>query len=233
MMIIKEKVSWQTAVPFITDVLAILIAIWAVPAFAQQFQVPSGLNALFIGIAYGLFAIGILRLRKLETDRGNTPFGLHIPQNGRIILGIIFAIGMMLFLSNQFGYLDLMFTDPYRLGEGQAAVFFVFAPSAWLGVSLIYVPVLAFKVSTTVSLEDSNYWGRAIFGLVMTNVLLILGTAQLSTALAGMGFLWRIIGAALLTLWFMPARWVYTEKRPSANSLISFVLLLLTCVLLR
>jgi hypothetical protein len=115
------------------------------------------------------------------------------------------------------------------LGEGQAAAFFVFAPSAWLGVSLFYIPVLAFTVTTTVALDTGRYTIQSLFGLLAVNEMLLFAAAQLK-ALAGESSLgWFVSSLVLLTIWFGPPRWLYAEKRPNFLSLLTFALLIGWC----
>jgi amino acid transporter len=151
----KTITSPQTAVPFLADLFMLILALIFVTPIAQKFGTPSGLNTLLVGLGYILFCIGVFRLRKLENDltkleQSSRLLQFLMERRTRMVLGVLFGIGMMLFISQQFGYLELLFTDPYSLGEGQAAAFFVFAPSAWLGVSLFYIPVLAFTVTPTI-----------------------------------------------------------------------------------
>jgi hypothetical protein len=229
----KTITSWQTAVPFLADLFMLILALIFVIPIAQKFGTPSGLNTLLVGLGYILFCIGVFRLRKLEND----PTKLEQPsrllqflmeRRTRMVLGVLFGIGMMLFISQQLGYLELLFTDPYSLGEGQAAAFFVFAPSAWLGVSLFYIPVLAFTVTPTIAAHTSQYMGQSLFALLATNGLLLLGTAQLRAVSSG-GFGWFVLALILLLIWFAPPRLVYVEKQASALPLLTFLPLLLTC----
>jgi hypothetical protein len=137
---------------------------------------------------------------------------------------------MMLFISQQLGYLDLIFTDPYSLGEGQAAAFFVFAPSAWLGVSLFYILVLAFTVTPSIAPDTNRHAYQALYALLAMNVMLLVATAQLKALNSSGSGSWFVLSLLLLLVWFGPPRWLYSEKRPNPPlSLITFVLLILVC----
>jgi hypothetical protein len=225
----KVVQNGQLAIPIVADGLAIILSFFLLPALANQLTTPSGSNALIILVGYILFCIGVLLLRKLAAKPDSSDRPVRFTRQGYIVLAVLFGIGMMLFISQQLGYLDLLFTDPYSLGEGQAAAFFVFAPSAWLGVSLFYIPVLAFTVTTTVALNTGRYTIQSLFGLLAVNEMLLLAAAQLK-ALAGESSLgWFVLSLVLLTIWFGPPRWLYAEKRPNFLSLLTFALLIGWC----
>ena len=216
----------QGAIPLLADGLAFILSLSLLPSLANRFTTPSGLNALLILAGYVLFCSGVFLLRKLCSKSGGPA---RLPRQLFIILAIFFGISMMLFLSQQLGYLDLIFTDPYSLGEGQAAAFFVFAPSAWLGVSLFYIPVLAFTVTPTVAPDSGRYTFQSLFGLLAVNGMLLLAAAQLRALASGGGAGWFVSSLVLLTIWFGPPRWLYDVKRPNPLSFLTFALLVAWC----
>ena len=214
----KTVANGQAAIPILADSLALILLFTILPSLAEQFTTPSGLNALLVLIGYIFFCVGVFLLRKLEGDSERADKPMKLSRQAYIILAILFGIGMMLFLSQQLGYLDLIFTDPYSLGEGQAAAFFVFAPSAWLGVSLFYIPVLAFTVTPDVSPESQRYTWQSLFGLLAVNGMLLLAAAQLKALSGGAGGLgWLVLALLLLTIWFGPPRWLRHVQAPKAG----------------
>jgi hypothetical protein len=221
----KAVQNGQLAIPLLADGLAFILSFSLLPFLANRFITPSGLNALLIFVGYLLFCSGVLLLRKLCSAPGNPRRSASFPRQLFIILAILFGIGMMLFLSQQLGYLDLIFTDPYSLGEGQAAAFFVFAPSAWLGVSLFYIPVLTFTVTATVAPDSGRYLFQSFFGLLAVNGMLLLAASQLKALASRGGVGWFLLSLILLILWFGPPRWRYEEKQPDLLSPLTFVLL--------
>jgi hypothetical protein len=226
---IKVVQNGQVTIPLLADGLALILSFSLLPPLANRFATPSGLNALLIFTSYLLFCTGVFLLRKLysKPDRSDRP--VRFSRRIFMILAIFFGIGMMLFLSQQLGYLDLIFTDPYSLGEGQAAAFFVFAPGAWLAVSLLYIPVLAFTVTPTVAPNSGRYTLHALFGLLAVNGMLLLAASQLRTFASGGGVAWFVSSLLLLTIWFGPPRWLYQVKRPNPLSFLTFALLLGWC----
>ena len=216
-------------IPLLADGLALGLALWLLPTLAQRFQTPSGSNALVILVGYILFWIGVFLVRKLDDAADKAARPAWLTRQIFTILAILFGIGMMLFIAQQLGYLDLIFTDPYSLGEGQAAAFFVFAPSAWLGVSLFYIPVLAFTVTPTVATNSNRYLWQSLFSLLTIDGMMLLAAAQLKALASNGRFGWFLLSLLLLTIWFGPPRWLYWEKRPFPLSLITFALLLLVC----
>ncbi len=214
------------------DGLTTIILVSLIPNLAEQFRTPSGINALIVLVGYIFYCSGVFLLRKLAARAENnnkTDIPVGMTHRVFMMLAILFGIGMMLFLSQQLGYLDLIFTDPYSLGEGQAAAFFVFAPSAWLGVSLFYIPVLAFKVTPTIAFDSRHYLIQSFYSLLTTNGMLLLAVAQLKVLSDSGGGVWFLLALVLLTVWFGPPRWLYWQKRPSPLPLITFGLLLLIC----
>ena len=219
----------QPIAPLLADSLATILLFWLMPQLARLFSTPSGLNALLVLVGYILFSTGVFLLRKLEGIGDVSEGPIIIPSRRQVFIGlaILFGIGMMLFLAQQLGYLNLIFTDPYSLGEGQAAAFFVFAPSAWLGVSLLYIPVLAFTVTPTIMPGTVRYEIQSLYALLTSNGMLLLAAAQLKALINDGGFGSFIFSLLLLAAWFGPPRWLYWEKRPSLPSLVTFGLLLL------
>ena len=228
-MMTKAVQNGQFAIPLLADGLALILSLPLLPSLANRFTTPSGLNALLIFAGYVLFCSGVFLLRKLadKPDRSDRP--VRFTRQLFIILAIFFGIGMMLFLSQQLGYLDLIFTDPYSLGEGQAAAFFVFAPGAWLGVSLFYIPVLAFTVTPTVAPDSGRYTFQSLFGLLAMNGMLLLAASQLKALASSSGVGWFVSSLVLLTIWFGPPRWLYEEKQSNSLSFLTFALLITWC----
>ncbi|MCB8944173.1 MAG: hypothetical protein H6658_10500 [Ardenticatenaceae bacterium] len=223
----KTTSNIQTVMPLLADGLTIGLLFWLLPQLAHQFRTPSGVNALIVLVGYIFFGSGVFFMRKLQNKSGNSAKPAGFARQTFIVLAVLFGIGMMLFLAQQLGYLELIFTDPYSLGEGQAAAFFVFAPSAWLGVSLIYIPILAFRVTPYVAPDTHRYTVQSLYSLLTMNVMLLLAAAQLRALLVDGGVGWFVLVLLLLLVWFGPPRWLYSEKQASSFPLITFIVLVL------
>lgn len=206
---------------FLPDIFVLILVAVFLPTMSQRLQTPNGLNALLLVLVYGALCIGIHQVRRLHSQTGEiTPAFL---QNRTImaVLGGLFGMGMMTMLAQQLGYFDTMYVNPMTLGEGQAAVFFVLAPSAWLMLSMFYVLVLAFTVEPRIAPDEDGYYARALFCLFAINGMLFLGVAQLHSLFGG-GWMAGLVTAVTLLLLFLPPRLVCHSRLPKTPPLSLF-----------
>lgn len=219
--------------PLAADSVALLLLLWWLHALAQRLQEQSGLNVVVLASGYVLLCLGVYVIRKLEV----APAAPTIPWFGakvRGALGALFGLAMMTAVAWQLGFFNVALTvDPMALGEGEAASFFVFAPSAWLGMSLFYVIVLAFSVTPSVRRGAASYPWLALAALLGVNAMLLLVTAQLQALRAevviGSRFLWFIASFVTLLLLFAPPRLLYLLRQPRLSAVVGFLILLGSC----
>lgn len=221
------------AAPVAADAVALILLLWWLRPLAQGLQEQSGLNVVWLGGAYTLLCLGVYAIRKLEPTPSATA-GPWLGARMRAALGALFGLAMMTAVAWQLGFFDVAATlDPMALGEGEAASFFVFAPSAWLGLSLFYVIVLAFNVTPTISRSARSYPWLALAGLLGVNAMLLLATAQLRAVAAevvsGGRFLWFAAGFVALLLLFAPPRLLYLSRQPRLIAAITSLVLLASC----
>lgn len=222
-----------TAVPILADSVILLLLLLLLRPLAVRLGDPASLNVLWLGGAYVLLCLGVYVIRKLEPAPGASGHVWPGPKT-RGLLGALFGLMMMTAVAWQLGFFEAALTiDPMELGEGEAASFFVFAPSAWLGLSLFYVIVLAFNVTPTIGRESDNYSWLALAGLLGVNAMLLVATAQLravaAEAATGGRLLW-IAGVFLLfLLFFGPPRLLYLSRQPDLAAVLTFLMLLATC----
>lgn len=222
-------------IPILADTLAWLLSTFLLPALISQMRVQSSLNVLLLVLFYGLLCVGVILIRKLEPGRPShrfPPFLLARPT--RMILGILFGIAMMLAISYQLNFLDaILETDASVLDEGESAAFFVFAPGAWLGISLLYALFISFAVTPTIPKGSSRYPWLALAGLLGVNGMLLmvtaLGKAIAQQVSAGPTVAWFLATYALLLLLLGPPRLLYLKKQPYPNALVTFLVLLGYC----
>lgn len=228
----EETAVALTAIPIVADGLALLLLLFWLRPLAARLQEQSGLNVVWLGSAYILLCLGIYVIRKLEPVPA-APLTQPPPQI-RGALGLLFGLAMMTAVAWQLGFFDVaLVIDPMALGEGEAASFFVFAPSAWLGLSLFYVIILAFNVTPTVGRGRSNYPWLALAGLLGVNAMLLLAAAQLQAVashITGNGRLFWFAAAFLtLLILFGPPRLLYLARQPRLSAAVTFLILLAYC----
>lgn len=215
--------------PLAADGMAMLL-LGLLQPLAQRLQQPSGLNVVALGGGYVLLCLGVYVIRKLEAVQAVSWFGARV----RGALGVLFGLAMMTAIAWQLGFFSVALTvDPMELGEGEAAAFFVFAPSAWLGLSLLYVIVLAFNVTPTVHQGAASYPWLALAALLGVNVMLLLSTAQLralaTEAVINNRLLWFAASYVGLLLLFAPPRLLYLLRHPRLSAVVTFLILLVMC----
>lgn len=222
-----------TALPaVIADLLAIAGLFWLVPLLASRLARPSGINALLLGVLYVIFCAGVFLLRRLEpAPLGNDRL---LPPAVRGLLAAFFGLVAVTAIAWQLGFFEsLRLLDVRELGEGGTAVYFAFAPGAWLGFSMLYILILAFPITPTVRYTGRRYWPAALAGLIAANSLLVFAVAQAAAVLPpGAGLLSGLAVIGLLLLLFGPPRLLFVTRslglgRQSWPAILSFVLLLL------
>lgn len=198
-------------VALLADLLVLVALFTVLPLLVERLQEPSGLNTLLIGVAFILFAIGVFIIRRLQVVAEGSEW---LSRRGRIVLAIVFSLSMMTMIAWQLGFFNsLGQVNTRALGEGPAAVYFVFAPGAWLGFSLLYILVLAFNVTPTISETDGAYLVAAFVALLATAVMLLVTAAQGRVMLgADSNPLWAFAGFVWLLLLFMPPRLIYVYR---------------------
>lgn len=208
----------------IADIAAILALLFVFPGVAERFKDPSGSNALLLSLGFLLFCFAVYWLRRLKPAAGGEEDWAS--RRWRAGLAIFFALTMSLAIAWQLGFFESgLEVDTRDLGEGGSAVYFVFAPGAWLGFAMIYVLVLAFSV--TPRIETSNRWRSlgAGLSLLAVNGMLLLLVAQASALFAGQTLFWL----PLLFIWFVglfaPPRLLYAARMADQDSPTRFWLL--------
>ena len=230
----RESNLLLVTLPLIADAgAALLIFLW-LPALSLRLVEPSGWNALFLVLLYLLFCIGVYLSRKLlapsEAGRWSPPNWLMMPKV-RGLLGLVFALFMATTFAYQLGYFEAIYQiRSGLLEEGSTAAFFVYAPGAWLGFSMLVILVLAFPVDSNIPPDSNRYTSLAFLSLVLTNALLVFSTAQTRAMVIGLELspginVWLVVLAAL-TLSFLPARAIYQSRQPYLGGWLSFILLL-------
>lgn len=224
------------SLPIIIDVLTMAGLVTAVPALTSQLAAPAGGNAFLLVVVYGLFLIGTFLLRKLCAPTATNPLPVWLQfwthPKTRMILAVFFGLIMMTGIAYQLGYFDVfLIAGPEIMDEGGSSSLFVFGPGAWLFLSMFYVFILAFSVKPTIPYGKPGYLGASFFGLLTTNSLLLLTTAQIKTIMPEVSILWLIPIYLLLWLLFAPPRLLYTSQQKGWQSLIVFALLLTGCAL--
>ncbi len=213
----------------VADGVSVLLLFWLREPLRALLAQPSGQNSLLLIGVYLLFLGSVFWLRRLE-GVGNTGFALTLGQRSRTVLAVLFALVMMTAVSYQFGYFDsFMQAGPAELDEGASSSLFVYAPSAWLFLSLCYVFALVFPIAPRVAAGSRAHDVTALLVLLGCNALFLLAAGQLhalADLLALMGALRLALTWLLLALLFAPPRMLYAHKRGGWPAIGSFVLLL-------
>jgi hypothetical protein len=232
---------WLTAVlPVVADGVALLLAVLSLPALVRQLETPGGWNALLLTAVYLLFCLSVYLIRKLQPLPLSTmpwrPPAALLTRRVLGALGALFGLAMTTALALQLGFFQVW--EEIRLlefGEGETAVFFAFAPGAWLGVSMIYILILAFSVEATVSPYEGRYPWLTLAGLLGMNGMLLLAAAQFGALWMGSGLATAVrllltFGGLLLLLG--PPRLLFWRRQPRRNSVFSFLLIVAICAVL-
>jgi hypothetical protein len=226
----QQKTKLLNFIPLLADGLTLLLLGLLLPTAVTLLQTPSAINVIFLVSAYGLMCLGLYLIRRLEPSLGSRVESP--PQRARTLwlgLGVLFGACVMTAMAFQFNYFAAIFeVDTLALGEGESATFFVFAPGAWLGTSLLYAAFLALPLTAKVAETDGRYPWQALIGLLGLNSMFLFVVAQTKALLVlfgGFNFaLSFVLGFVLLLLLFGPPRLLYWHKQPGLASL-SFLLL--------
>lgn len=188
----------------------------ALPTAVNTLQTPSALNVIYLMVAFGLMCAGVFLIRRLEPVAGAAEESRRVSPLW-LALGVLFGAAVMTAMAYQFNYFSAVFeVDTMALGEGESAIFFVFAPGAWLGTSLLYAAFLALPLTPKVALNSGRYPWQAFIGLLFINSMFFFLTAQWQAVLIllGVGSLAAIIlTVLLLLLLFGPPRLLYWRKQ--------------------
>lgn len=226
--------------PVIADGVTLLLAILLLPSLIVRLETPGGWNALLLTAVYLLFCLGVYLIRKLHSLPASTtpwrPPAALLTRRVLGILGAVFGLAMTTALAGQLGFFQVW--EEIRLlefGEGETAVFFAFAPGAWLGISMIYILVLAFTVEATVSPYERRYASFTLGGLLGMNGMLLMAAAQLGALWVGSD--WGTAVRVPLTFFGLilllgPPRLVFWRRQPRWNNVFSFLLLTGVCATL-
>lgn len=224
--------------PLLADAAAALVLLLWLPSLAQQLITPSGWNALLLVVLYLLFCIGVYLSRKLLPQDGKwpPPSWLMNPKV-RGTLGVVFALFMATTFAYQLGYFEAIFqVSAGLLEEGSTAAFFVYAPGAWLGFSMLVILVLAFPVNANVAPGRGRYALFALLSLLFTDAMILFSAAQTRAIIAGMHLgpspLLALIILSAFLLSFLPERAIYQSRQPYLSGWLSFFVLLLLSVYL-
>lgn len=216
----------------LVDAATLLVILLILPTFRPMMAEPSGMNTLYLTLVYIPFLIGIFMLRKLQPTPPAT--GAWLSPVVRGVLAGLFGLMLTTLLAWQLGFFEsLPSADPRVLGEGEAAAYFVFAPGAWIGVSMLYILFLAFPVNETVEPTAGRYTAFSILGLITTGLMLVMMIAQDQALLAFNGSIgWMLVGFGLLLALFIPPRLLYASRvfalpsRPATITLMSLAIVL-------
>lgn len=226
---------FMVLLPVIVDAGAALVIFLRLPELSSRLSEPSGLNALLLLFLYLLFCLGVYLSRKIQPQAGISRWGppawLMDPKV-RGLLGLVFSLFMATTFAYQLGYFEAIYQiRAGLLEEGSTAAFFVYAPGAWLGFSMLIILVLAFPVDSNIQPANNRYTLLALLGLVFTNSLLIFSAAQARAMITGLnltlGFGSWLIVLTALALSFLPARAIYQSRQPLLSGWLSFAFLLL------
>lgn len=232
----QRKRVWIDFVPWLADGVALSL-LWAFLATAVvALQTPSAINVIYLIGVYALMCLGVFLIRRLEPGAGGDVAGATAVRPLWLALGVLFGAAVMTAMAFQFNYFAAVFAvDTMTLGEGESATFFVFAPGAWLGTSLLYAAFLALPVTPKVAEENGRYPWQAFFGLLFINSMLLFMAAQLKAMLILLGGFHFLVAFplawGLLLLLFGPPRLLYWRKRGGLAGG-SFVLLTAVAALL-
>ncbi len=219
--------------PVFADLLAMLILFSRFGT--KSLQTPSGINSLVLGSLYSLLCIGVYLIRKLKpltiSSRWQPPIWL-LNTKVRGVLALLFGLMLVTMLAFQLGYfasaLDLR---TLSMGEGNSSAFFVFAPGAWLGFSMLYILVSAFPVNANIEPGSGNYVFVAVLGLLLVQGMLLFTVVQIQALLALLGgstrFLVSVLGLIGLLIAFVPPRVLYQKRVPYLPGWVSLFVLLL------
>lgn len=206
----------------VADAAAVAALFLLFPALSERLGEPSGVNALRFTGSFLLFCLGVFWLRRLRPLAGG---GEWVSRGWRIGLAAVFALVMSLAIAWHLGFFRSGLTvDTRTLGEGGSASYFVFGPGAWLGFSALYVLVLGFTVQPTLSPGSPRWTTAATLGLLATNAMLLLLSAQ-ARPLVGTATPWLPLIFAGLILLFLPPRLVYIARGPGFPSPAGYVTL--------
>ncbi len=219
----QQSAMMMNLAPFVADGLFLMILLGGGDTAVTQLQTPGGLNVVYLLVAYGLMCAGVYMLRKLQpapdVGRWNESHPL-LSRPARIVLGVLFGLAVMTLMAFQFGYFESFFqVNTLELGEGESAIFFVFAPGAWLGTSLLYTAFLALRVTPTVAEDDGRYPWLAFLGLLLVNGAYLFVAWQwqaIAALIAPAGLLGPgVLALLVFTLLFGPPRLVYLSRHRS------------------
>jgi hypothetical protein len=215
---VRKSVSTTTFAPLVLADGLTFIGLFAfLPTLAGLFKEPNGINALVLSLGFLVFCAGVFFLRRLQP--ANDKDGEWLARSLRIIMAVIFALTMSLAIAWQLGFFESgPLVDTRDLGEGGSAVYFVFAPGAWLGFAFIYVLVLAFSVSPSMSSEDRKRPVIAFLCLMAINAMLLLLSAQAYAIFGGRGLIWIPLVFAWLFILFLPPRLLYLARMSERSS---------------
>lgn len=229
------------ALPLLADALTVIALLLSIDYLSALLAEPSGWNALLLSSLYVLFALGVYLLRKLEPAPAEGPWSppsFFLDRRVRGVLAAFFGLFLVTTIAYQLGFFaSIQSLRAGTLEEGSTAAFFVFAPGAWLGFSMLYILILAFPVVSNVPTGSPRYTWNGMLGLVAVNALFVVTAAQARGMLAQWGWLGSPItflaSALVLLLSYAPPRLAYQRRQPFLPGLVSLgVLLLLTALLI-
>lgn len=225
----REKIAWIDFVPWLVDGVTLLLLWLLLPTAVSALQTPSASNVIYLIIVYALMCAGVFLIRRLEPGGGTVVEASSTIQPLWLALGVLFGAAVMTAMAFQFDYFAAVFAvDTMALGEGESAIFFVFAPGAWLGTSLLYTAFLALPLTPKVAPGNGRYLWQAFLGLLFSNSMLFFMAAQLKAVLGLLGgpgmFIAFPLAFVLLLLLFGPPRLLYWRKQGGLAG-VSFLLL--------
>lgn len=214
------------------DIAVFVSSQFAFPSLVPKLQSPAGLNALLVSGTFLLFIVGVFIFRRMKA----TPVGTldWLSRNQRVGLALIFAFVISLVIAWQLGFFESAFqVDTTQIGEGGSSSYFVYGPGAWLAFSMLYVLVFGFNVTPKFRYDGIGYRLAALFGLIVTDAMLLVIVAQGRAIMLDFGAVWWVAPAFMaLILLFLPPRLLYLSRTvglrsPTAYGVIAFFLLLL------
>jgi hypothetical protein len=215
-------------VPSLADVVGFGLTLLLLPWLRIRFQELGFMNTVIVGAAFLLFCLGVYALKRLEPDSDGISLA-WLGRRGWSILGVFFALFMMLATAYVAGFLDsLAGLNRQLLDEPSITIYLLLTPASWFGLALIYMLLLSADIETTVTANTGRYVAYAFAGLASVNLMAAVCTAILRAVAdrfetVGSGvFVWGL-ALTLLLLLFGPPRLLYRAKQAHWGSLITFV----------
>ena len=204
---------YLTLLAFLVDAGAFAASQVAMPWLVSKMENLGGRSALVLVGAFLLFIAGVYVIRRMAiTDHGVAE---RPSRPWRTVLAVVFAGAIGLGIALQLGFVaSSVQADTTQLGEGGSASYFVLGPGAMIAFSMIYVLILAFPVNPSIKPDGIGYALAALFGLVATDLMLLVYAAHVRALLpeSGLGWWVALLAFLWLVLLFGPPRMLFVTR---------------------